>query len=101
MEYAVKMSAKYINERFLPDKAIDLIDEAGSFRKLHPTDKKVQTVDKDVINEILTGVCRVPIETVDTDDAAGLETLEERIKTKIFGQDEAISQVVNMIMMRI
>ena len=97
MEYAVKMSAKYINERFLPDKAIDLIDEAGSFRKLHPTDKKVQTVDKDVINEILTGVCRVPIETVDTDDAAGLETLEERIKTKIFGQDEAISQVVNAV----
>ena len=97
MEYAVKMSAKYINERFLPDKAIDLIDEAGSYRKLHPQDRKVQTVDKDVINEILTGVCRVPIETVDTDDAAGLETLEERIKTKIFGQDEAISQVVNAV----
>ncbi|MBP3824430.1 MAG: AAA family ATPase [Butyrivibrio sp.] len=97
MEYAVKMSAKYINERFLPDKAIDLIDEAGSYRKLHPQDKKVQTVDKGVINEILTGVCRVPIETVDTDDAAGLETLEKRIKTKIFGQDEAISQVVNAV----
>ena len=97
MEYAVKMSAKYINERFLPDKAIDLIDEAGSYRKLHPLQQKTQTVDKDVINEILTGVCRVPIETVDTDDAAGLETLEERIKTKIFGQDEAISQVVNAV----
>lgn len=97
MEYAVKMSAKYINERFLPDKAIDLIDEAGSYRKLHPTDKKIQTVDKAVINEILTGVCRVPIETVTTDDAAGLETLEDRLKAKIFGQDEAISQVVNAV----
>lgn len=97
MEYAVKMSAKYINERFLPDKAIDLIDEAGSYRKLHPLQQKTQTVGRDVINEILTGVCRVPIETVDTDDAAGLETLEERIKTKIFGQDEAISQVVNAV----
>ncbi len=97
MEYAVKMSAKYINERFLPDKAIDLIDEAGSYRKLHPLSQKTQTVDKNVINEILTGVCRVPIETVDTDDAAGLENLEDRIKSKIFGQDEAIGQVVNAV----
>ncbi|MBQ6588390.1 MAG: AAA family ATPase [Butyrivibrio sp.] len=97
MEYAAHMSAKFINERYLPDKAIDLIDEAGSYRKLHPLSQKTQTVDKSVINEILTGVCRVPIETVDTDDAAGLETLEERIKTRIFGQDEAVSQVVNAV----
>ncbi len=97
LEYAVKMSAKYINERFLPDKAIDIIDEAGSFRKLHPTEKKTQTVDKDVINEILTKICRVPIETVETDDLAGLATLEERLKKRIFGQDEAISQVVNAV----
>lgn len=97
MEYAAHMSAKFINERYLPDKAIDLIDEAGSYRKLHPLSQKTQTIDKSVINEILTGVCRVPIETVDTDDAAGLETLEERIKTRIFGQDEAVSQVVNAV----
>ncbi|WP_029674962.1 AAA family ATPase [Butyrivibrio sp. VCB2006] len=97
MEYATHMSAKFINERYLPDKAIDLIDEAGSYRKLHPLEQKTQTVDKTVINEILTGVCRVPIETVDTDDAAGLETLEERLKAKIFGQDEAVSQVVNAV----
>jgi ATP-dependent Clp protease ATP-binding subunit ClpA len=97
MEYAVKMSAKYINERYLPDKAIDIIDEAGAYRKLHPIEGEEQIVDKDIINEILTGVCRVPIETVDTDDAAGLESLEERIREKIFGQDEAISQVVNAV----
>ncbi len=97
LEYAVRMSAKYINERFLPDKAIDIIDEAGSFRKLHPTDSKTQTVDKAVINEILTKICRVPIETVQTDDNAGLATLEKRLKEKIFGQDEAISQVVNAV----
>ncbi|WP_026504395.1 AAA family ATPase [Butyrivibrio sp. NC3005] len=97
LEYAVKMSAKYINERYLPDKAIDLIDEAGSYRKLHPTDKKTQTVDKKIINEILTSVCRVPIETVETDDVKGLENLEDRIKSKIFGQDEAITQVVNSV----
>ncbi|MCR5558040.1 MAG: AAA family ATPase [Butyrivibrio sp.] len=97
LEYAVKMSAKYINERFLPDKAIDIIDEAGSFRKLHPTEAKTQTVDKAVINEILTKICRVPIETVQTDDNAGLATLEKRLKSQIFGQDEAISQVVNAV----
>ena len=97
LEYAVKMSSKYINERFLPDKAIDIIDEAGSYRKLHPLKGKNQTVDKEVINEILTKICRVPIETVETDDLAGLATLEERLKSRIFGQDEAISQVVNAV----
>ncbi|WP_026525154.1 AAA family ATPase [Butyrivibrio sp. MB2005] len=97
LPYAVKMSAKYINERYLPDKAIDIIDEAGSFRKLHPTGKKTNTVNKEVINEILTKICRVPIETVETDDITGLSTLEDRLKGKIFGQDEAISQVVNAV----
>ncbi|WP_408070752.1 AAA family ATPase [Butyrivibrio sp. JL13D10] len=97
LEYAVRMSAKYINERYLPDKAIDIIDEAGSYRKLHPTDKSRQKVDKAVINEILTKICRVPIETVETDDMTGLSTLESRLKSKIFGQDDAIGQVVNAV----
>ena len=97
IEYAVKMSSKYINERFLPDKAIDIIDEAGSFKKLHADGKKTQLVDKKIINEILTKICRVPIETVETDDLAGLATLEERLKARVFGQDEAIKQVVNAV----
>ncbi len=97
MEYAVTMSAKYINERFLPDKAIDLIDEAGAYRKLHPTDKKTQTVDKSVINEVLTGICRVPVESVNSDDTTALAGLEKRLKSRIFGQDEAVSQVVNAV----
>lgn len=97
IEYAVQMSTKYINERFLPDKAIDLIDEAGAYRKLHPTDKKTQIVDKAVINEVLTTICRVPIESVTTDDLSGLANLENKLKSIIFGQDEAINQVVNAI----
>lgn len=97
MEYVVQMSAKHINERFLPDKAIDLIDEAGSYRKLNPTDKKTQTVDKAVINEVLTKICRVPIETVKNDDVTGLASLESRLKKRIFGQDAAVSQVVNAV----
>lgn len=97
IEYAVHMSANYIHERFLPDKAIDLIDESGAYRKLHPTDEEVQTVDKKVINEILTTICRVPIESVKTDDFSGLADLEKNLKSKIFGQDEAISHVVNAV----
>ena len=130
LEYAVEMSAKHINERFLPDKAIDLIDEAGAYRKLHLlpkhspakklsktedslSDEKSntpkntinkngiedfqRTVDKDVVNTVLTKICRVPIETVETDDLEGLATLEQRMKSKVFGQDEAIDQVVNAI----
>lgn len=97
MDYVVKMSAKYVHERYLPDKAIDIVDEAGSYRKLNPIKGKKQRVDKAVINEILTSICRVPIETVETDDAKGLATLEERIKSRIFGQDDAVSQVVNAV----
>ena len=112
LEYAVAQSAKHINERFLPDKAIDLIDEAGAYRKLHLLPKKgkagdakadsgiedwQRTVDKDVINTVLTKICRVPLETVETEDVTGLATLEERLKARVFGQDEAIAQVVNAV----
>ncbi len=97
IEYAVQMSIRHIHERFLPDKAIDLIDEAGAYRKLHPTDKKTQTVDRKVINEVLTTICRVPVESVKTDDISGLSGLDMRLKKKIFGQDEAVNQVVNAV----
>ena len=97
LEYAVTMSAKHINERFLPDKAIDLMDEAGAFRKLHPLTEGPQTVNKEVVAEVLTKICRVPVETVKTDEDDGLATLEERLKGRVFGQDEAISNAVNAI----
>lgn len=97
LEYIVRMSAKHVNERFLPDKAIDLLDEAGAYRKLHLLPGGRQTVDQDVVNEILTKICRVPLETVQTNEIAGLSTLRERLLGQIFGQDEAIGQVVNAI----
>lgn len=97
IEYIVRMSKKYINERFLPDKAIDLLDEAGAYRKLNPTEKKVQNVDKDVVNTVLTNICRVPMESVETEDVTNLSTLEDRLKSLIFGQGEAVSQVVNAV----
>ncbi len=95
--YAVNMSAKYINERYLPDKAIDLIDEAGAYRKIHPLNQKRQTVGKDLINEVLAKICRVPIQTVESEDNGGLATLEQRMLSQIYGQEEAITQVVNAV----
>ncbi|SFG79558.1 AAA family ATPase [Oribacterium sp. WCC10] len=97
LEYAVQMSARYINERFLPDKAIDLIDEAGSYRKIHPLPQKKQTVGKDLINEVLTKICRVPIKNVESDELTGLKTLEQRMLNQVYGQDKAIEQVVNAV----
>lgn len=97
MEYIVRMSAKYINDRFLPDKAIDLMDEAGSYRKLHPLQQKTQTVDRALINAVLTGICRVPVESVKTDDTSGLVGLETALRKQIFGQDQAVRQVVNAV----
>ena len=110
LKYMVETSARYINERYLPDKAIDLMDEAGAYRKLHPQNasgkrkKKADpeestpnAVDKDVVDKVLTSICRVPLESIETDDAAGLANLEENLKSKIFGQDEAVAQVTNAV----
>lgn len=168
IEYAVAMSAKYINERFLPDKAIDIIDEAGAYRKLHPVvsvkdiigqaggyssgntgeqtgdpeaaygfgpdgDRTYgieydsiegiegltrsdegdpnggqadvsgiikqgdQVVDRDIVAKVLTKICRVPIESVETEENENLIHLEDKLKDQIFGQDEAIAQAVNAV----
>lgn len=97
LEYAVEMSTKYINERYLPDKAIDLMDEAGAYRRMHPLEKKKQSVNKGLIDEILSKICHIPKQTVEKDEIKNLATLEGRLKNRVFGQDEAVSQVVNAV----
>lgn len=97
IEYAVEMSSRYVKERFLPDKAIDLIDEAGAYRKMHPLEQKTQTVNKEVINEILSKTCQIPIKTVERDESEQLRDLEKRLSARVFGQDEAVRQVVNAV----
>ena len=91
------MSARYINERCLPDKAIDLIDEAGAYRKLHPQDQKTQTVGKGLIDDILSKTCQIPKQVVESDEVKKLATLDKRISARVFGQDEAVGQVVNAV----
>lgn len=97
LEYAVDVSAKYIHERYLPDKAIDLIDEAGAYRSMHPMEGDVQLIDKGLIDELLSKICNIPKQIVENDETETLATLEGRLKGLVFGQDEAISQVVNAV----
>lgn len=95
--YAAQMASRYLNERFLPDKAIDLIDEAGAYRRMHPLDRKSQTVGRNLIDEIIAKTCNIPKQTVEHDETQSLATLERRMKKRIFGQDEALAQVVNAV----
>lgn len=96
--FAVKASTRYLNDRFLPDKAIDLMDEAGAYRETHPTDQEKQTVDKALMTDILARLCQVNLLAMQEDEEApSLETLEDRIRQQIYGQDEAVRQVVEAV----
>lgn len=97
--YAVTASARYISDRFLPDKAIDLVDEAGAYREIHPTDSGKQTVDRALVTDILARICKVDVLAMKEEDNASLETLHERISAKIYGQEEAVRQVVEAVQM--
>ncbi len=108
LRYAVEASAKHISDRFLPDKAIDLIDEAGAYRELHPvmrkqkgktTPVKTQWVDKELINDVLARVCKIDPKSLQEEDTQHLDTLSDRIKAQIYGQDEAVRQVVEAVQM--
>lgn len=99
ISYAVKASARYINDRFLPDKAIDLVDEAGAYREIHPTASDVQTVNKTLITDILARICKVDALAMKEEDTASLESLNPRISAKIYGQEEAVRQVVEAVQM--
>lgn len=106
--YAVEASAKYINDRFLPDKAIDLIDEAAAYRVLHPKTRKykgeeqrctVQLVDRSLVNDVLARICKVDPKMLHEEHAQQLETLYSRISGQIYGQDPAVHKVVEAVEM--
>lgn len=97
MEYAVELSSKYINEKFLPDKAIDLIDEAGAYRQMHPTDKKIQTVDKKLLEDVVAKIGNVPSKHVEVNESKMLKELETSIGKQVFGQDEAVKELANAV----
>lgn len=97
MNHAASLSAQYLNERFLPDKAIDLIDEAGAFRQMHPKQQKLQTVDKRLIEEVISKICHIPKQTIETEEKKKLSQLDKQLKERVFGQSDAIKQLVNAI----
>ncbi|MFQ5484619.1 MAG: ATP-dependent Clp protease ATP-binding subunit ClpA, partial [Desulfobacterales bacterium] len=96
LKAAVELSAKYINDRYLPDKAIDVIDEAGAFVRLSGSSmrKKINPAD---IEKIVAKMARIPAVSVSTSDKKKLETLEDRLKKKVFGQDDALRSIVTSI----
>ena len=94
---AVELSAKYITERYFPDKAIDLLDEAGSFVALTRRNKKNIVIGRDKIEEVLSKTCNIPKQTVETSEVRKLSQLEDDMKKVVFGQDEAIEQLVRCI----
>ena len=96
---AVVESARHISDRFLPDKAIDLIDEAGAWRKIHQGDNGSMEVDRHLITAVLAKICKVEALATREDDNERLATLRERLSSKVFGQEEAIREVTEAVQM--
>ena len=94
---AVELSARYINDRKLPDKAIDVIDEVGASRMLLPKHKRPKTVTVKHVEEVVAKIARIPPKSVSTDDRKTLENLERDLKTMVFGQDKAIDALASAI----
>jgi len=96
---AVELSAKFINDRQLPDKAIDIIDEAGAAQMILPANKKKKLIGNKEIEEVISKVARIPAKTINKDDRNILKTLERDLKAVIFGQDKAINSLSSAIKM--
>ena len=92
---AVELSSKYINDKYLPDKAIDLIDEAGAY--LSKINQVGGTVTAELIETVISENCNIPRETVTTEDKSLIFSLEDNIKANVFGQDDAIKECVKAI----
>ena len=94
---ASELAGKYINDRYLPDKAIDVIDEVGASVKLMPANKRPKKVSVQMVENTIARMAKIPPKTVVADEKVRLKTLREDIKKVIFGQDEAIDRIVNAI----
>ena len=97
LKAAATLASKYINDRFLPDKAIDVVDEAGARQKLISANKRKKTINELDIEKIVASIARIPEKTVSSSDKKSLEKLEENLKRVIFGQDEAVETLSSAI----
>ena len=94
---AASLSSKHINDRFLPDKAIDVVDEAGARQKLITKSKRKKTISEIDIEKTVASMARIPEKTVSSTDKKSLEKLEENLKRVIFGQDQAVESLSSSI----
>jgi len=97
LKLAVELSARFITDRHLPDKAIDVIDEAGARQRLFSEDKRKAMIDEAEIEEVVAKIARVPVQSVSSSDIDKLASLEKNLKMLVFGQDEAISELATAI----
>ncbi len=96
---AAELAARFINDRHLPDKAIDVIDEAGAAQKILPKSKQKKVIGKTEVEEIVAKIARIPAKNVSSDDRNALRTLDRDLKNVVFGQDKAIDALVSAIRM--
>jgi ATP-dependent Clp protease ATP-binding subunit ClpA len=96
---AAELSARFINDRHLPDKAIDVIDEAGAAQRIQPKSKQKRVIGKHEIEEIIAKIARVPAQSVSSSDRNKLQTLDRDLKAVVFGQDQAIDALSAAIKM--
>ncbi len=99
LQAAAELSAKYINDRHLPDKAIDVIDEAGAAQRILPASKRKKTITKTEVEEIVAKIARIPSANVSNDDRGKLKTLERDLKSVVFGQDKALDVLASAVKM--
>ena len=99
LQAAAELSAKYINDRHLPDKAIDVIDEAGAAQRILPASKRKKTISKVEIEDIVAKIARIPPANVSNDDRGKLQTLERDLKSVVFGQDKALEVLASAVKM--
>ena len=99
LQAAAELSAKYINDRHLPDKAIDVIDEAGAAQRILPPSKRKKIITKTEVEEIVAKIARIPPANVSNDDRGKLRTLERDLKNVVFGQDKAIDMLASAVKM--
>jgi ATP-dependent Clp protease ATP-binding subunit ClpA len=96
---AAELSAKFINDRHLPDKAIDVIDEAGAAQKILPKSRQKKIIGKSEIEDIVSKIARIPPQSVSSDDRSKLATLDRDLKAVVFGQDPAVEALAASIKM--
>lgn len=97
LRVASELAGRYINDRFMPDKAIDVIDEAGAFQRLQPVSKRKKLIQAQDMERVVAAIARIPPKHVSTNDVAALKNLKENLRMVVFGQEEAIDHLDSAI----